>query len=245
MTDIPRLEQHHWAPYQPMVDAIESLASGRGRVLEVGPGHIPFGPATEFVDWQVSPSLAGRTVHVLDINSEPLPFPDGSFDFIYCRHTLEDIYDPIWVCREMDRVGRAGYVETPSPIAECCRGVDAGSPKWRGYNHHRYVIWVENDTLMFIPKYPLIEHLDFGAAEGILVDALNTSPMFWNTYFVWEGGLRCQLLQNGREFGLGQDYDRVLLNAVNQCIGNTGAVIERFLGEPQVPGAARDSPSSD
>lgn len=124
-----------------MVEAIESLAD---RVLEIGPGHIPFGPATEFVDWQVSPSLAGRTVHVLDINAEPLPFSDGSFDFIYCRHTLEDIYDPMWVGREMGRVGRAG-----------------------------------------------------------------------------------------------QDYDRALLTAVQQCIGHTGAVIERFLGVPQAPADTR------
>jgi hypothetical protein len=47
---MPGIEQHHWAPYPPMVQAIESLASGLDRVLEIGPGHIPFGPATEFVD---------------------------------------------------------------------------------------------------------------------------------------------------------------------------------------------------
>lgn len=235
---MPRIEQHHWAPYQPMVEAIAALATGRGRILEIGPGHIPFGPATEFVDWQVSPSLAGRTVHVMDINAESLPFPDKSVDFIYCRHTLEDLYNPMWVCREMDRVGRAGYVETPSPIAECCRGVDAGSPPWRGYNHHRYVIWVDSDTLAFIPKYPLIDHLDFGDAEGVLVDALNTSPMFWNTYYVWEGNLRWRLLQNGREFGLRQDYDRVLLKAVHECVGHTGAITERFLSPPHDGNAA-------
>ena len=161
----------------------------------------------------MSPSLAGRTVHILDINAEPLPFPDGSFDFIYCRHTLEDIYDPMWVCREMGRVGRAGYIETPSRV--------------------------ENDTLMFIPKYPLIEHLDSGDADSVLVDALNTSPMFWNTHFLWPGPLRFRLLQNGREFGLGQDYDRALLNAVQQGIGHTGAVIERFLGVAQAPAGTR------
>ena len=64
-----------------------------------------------------------------------------------------------------------------------------------------------------------------------------------SSHFLWEGTLNAKLLQNGREFGLGHDYDRVLLNAVQQCVGHTGAVIERFLGVPQVPGAAPDSPS--
>jgi hypothetical protein len=231
MKNAPRIAQHHWAPFQPMVQAIESLAAGNGRVLEIGPGHVPFGPATVFVDWQVSSTLAGREVHVLDINKDPLPFADKSFDFVYCRHTLEDIYNPAWVCREMERVAHAGYVETPSPIVECCRGADAGTPSWRGYHHHRYVIWVEDGTLMFVPKYPIIEHLDFGDAESGLVEALNTSPMFWNTYFLWEGRLPHRMLQHDSEYKISEDYSRILLNAARTSVAQTGAIAERFFSE--------------
>jgi methyltransferase family protein len=229
----PTITQHHWAPFKPMVAAVERLAASKARVLEIGPGGAPFPKATVFVDHQEWPHLADRELHVLDVNLHRLPFPDQSFDFVYCRHTLEDIYNPVWVCREMARVGRAGYIETPSPIAETCRGVDAvdtGSAPWRGYRHHRYVVWVENETLLFLPKYPLIEHLDFGGAEDHLVEALNQNPMLWNTYFFWEGALPARLLENERDFEF-RDYASVLLNAARQSVHHTKAIAERFLPE--------------
>jgi hypothetical protein len=193
-----------------MVDAVAALAGKGGAVLEVGPGQKPFRAATAFVDWQPWPQLADRPLHVLDINQEALPFADKSFDFVYCRHTLEDIYNPFWICREMSRVGKAGYVEAPSPLAECCRGVDGGSPRWRGY-HHRYLIWVEQDTLVFIPKWPMLEHLSFGDTEAQMVAILNSHPMFWNSYYFWEGSLRYRLLENGRDYHITDDYGRRIL----------------------------------
>jgi hypothetical protein len=225
-----KITTHYWAPFAPMVEAVARLTASKGRVLEIGPGSEPFPGATVFVDWQNWPNLAGREVHVLDINSEPLPFPDQSFDFVYCRHTLEDISNPIWVCREMARVGGAGYIETPSPIAEICRGVDGGSPDWRGYRHHRYVIWVENGTLMFVPKFPIIEHLDYGEGEAHLVEALNQNPMLWNSYFFWERTLPVKLLEHERDFTFTQ-YGPLLLQAAQQSVHSTQAVAERFLPE--------------
>lgn len=212
-----------------MVQAVESLTAAKATVLEIGPGQTPFSAATEFVDWQAWPGLAGKSVHVLDINQDRLPFPDQSFDFVYCRHTLEDIYNPFWVCREMARVGRAGYVETPSPIAECSRGVDAGSAGWRGYHHHRYVIWVRDGTLMFLPKYPFMEHLNFGEAEAQMIGILNADPIFWNTYFFWEGSLPYRLLQHDQEFRIAADYATLLLSAAQESLQHTNQVAARHL----------------
>src|SRR4029079_11133720 len=31
---------------------------------------------------------------------DPLPFADNSVDFVICSHTLEDVRDPIGMCRE-------------------------------------------------------------------------------------------------------------------------------------------------
>ena len=47
---------------------------------------------------------------------EPLPFEDDRFDFVVCSQTLEDIRDPVRVCAEIMRVGKAGYIETPSRL---------------------------------------------------------------------------------------------------------------------------------
>lgn len=88
------------------------------------------------------------------------PFRDKEFDFVFCSHTLEDIADPFWVCMEMQRVGRRGYIETPSREAESTRGI-AG--KWRinkdyfaGYYHHRWFVEVKDGELVFTAKYPFI-----------------------------------------------------------------------------------------
>jgi hypothetical protein len=231
MTDAVRIQQHHWGPFAPMVRAVESIASGKQSVLEIGPGSTPFSAATEFVDWQAWPQLEGRRVHVLDINQDPLPFADQSFDFVYCRHTLEDLYNPFLVCREMARVGRAGYVETPSPIAECSRGVDGGGAAWRGYHHHRYVVWAHEGTLNFVPKYPIIEHLNFAEAEPEFIKLLNAHPMFWNTYYFWEGPLRYNVLRHDQEFKIAEDYGRLLITAVQQCAAETQRVAERYINE--------------
>jgi len=229
MSDAPCILRHHWAPYAPMVEAVAALAATKASVLEIGPGQTPFAAATAFVDWQDWPSLAGKSTSVLDINQDRLPFPDQSFDFIYCRHTLEDIYNPFWVCREMARVGRAGYIETPSPVAECCRGVDGGAPAWRGYHHHRYIIWVEDGALTFVAKYPFIEYLNFGEAEAQLVGVLNADPMFWNTYFFWDGSLPYRALQHDQGFRIAPDYQQVLLKAAQSSVEHTRQIAARYL----------------
>jgi hypothetical protein len=81
---------------------------------------------------------------------EPFPFADKSLDFAICSHTLEDIRDPIWVCSEMVRVAKAGYIEVPSRIAESTRGWE--SPGIAGLTHHRWLVDIEGDTVSFLHK---------------------------------------------------------------------------------------------
>jgi hypothetical protein len=221
-----------------MVGVAEALAAKGQAVLEIGPGQKPLRAATVFVDWQAWPQLAGRPLHVLDLNQEPLPFADKSFDFVYCRHTLEDLYNPFWVCREMSRVGKAGYVETPSPLAECGRGVDGGSPAWRGYHHHRYLIWVEHETLMLAPKYPILEHLSFGETEAQIVSILNSHPLFWNTYYFWEGVLCYRLLEHDKDYRIAVDYGKKIVQATHQSYEHTKRIAARYLAG-EIPDSVR------
>jgi hypothetical protein len=234
MSQPASIKHHYWAPFEPMVKVVESLTASKAKVLEVGPGQKPFPMATEYVDWQAWPSLQGKPVHALNINQDMLPLADKSFDFVYCRHTLEDLYNPFLMCREMGRVGRSGYIETPSPIAEACRGVDYKSPRWRGYHHHRYLIWVENDTLMFLPKYPLGEHVDFGNLENQLVDWLNAHPLYWNTYYFWEGTLRYRLLEHDKDFRILRDYSRLIVGAIQQSHARTKEIAAKYFPELQL-----------
>src|SRR4051812_23949844 len=80
---------------------------------------------------------------------EPWPFADDQFDFAICSHTLEDIRDPVWVCSELQRVARAGYIEVPSRLEEQTWGVQGN---FVGWTHHRWLIDVTGGRIDFTLK---------------------------------------------------------------------------------------------
>lgn len=88
---------------------------------------------------------------VRDISDpEAWPFDAKMFDYVICSHTLEDIRDPVGVCREIVRVGKAGYIETPGAAIEVTRGIE--SPLWCGWHHHRWLVQEESGGLAFLFK---------------------------------------------------------------------------------------------
>lgn len=99
---------------------------------------------------------------------EPWPYPDDAFDLAICSHTLEDVRDPVWVCRELSRVARAGYVEVPAPVEELTWGVHG---PWVGWTHHHWVCEAEGAGLRFTFKPHLLgapgRHLPAGTTEGL------------------------------------------------------------------------------
>ncbi len=208
-------DPHHWPPIQQVVDHIAASIPDGATVLEIGPGTKPFERATAFVDFADVQAYTKRPVFKVDITSERLPFEDKSFDFVYCRHVLEDSWNPFAICAEMSRVGKRGYIETPSPFAELCRGVDDNAPPYRGYHHHRYIIWSNGTHLKFVSKYPLIEYL--GCPDTKLGDMLREGPKYWNTYFPWEGSIRLRHVQSPADFNVGVNYVGVLGEAISEA----------------------------
>jgi hypothetical protein len=140
------------------------------KVLDVGGGASPFPRANWVIDALRFEALGGGShgnVHLAlgdvprrysadtwvtwDLCSrQPWPFEDKQFDFAVCSHLLEDIRDPIWVCSELSRVAKAGYVESPSRIVEQSTGVE--NPRHCGYYHHRWIINRVGDRLEFRMK---------------------------------------------------------------------------------------------
>lgn len=59
-----------------------------------------------------------------------LPFKDKSFDYIICSHVLEHADDPGVFISELMRVGKGGYIETPTEIGE----------KLYGWPYHKWLI---------------------------------------------------------------------------------------------------------
>ena len=79
-------DQKHWRPQPESLAYVSSLIAEGAKVLEIGPGQIPFSKATHFIDM-----TPGENRIRCDVQFEPLPFEDKSFDFIYTRHTIEDL----------------------------------------------------------------------------------------------------------------------------------------------------------
>jgi len=226
------IHTHRWVPWRPAVEFAERLADGKSLVVELGPGKRPFRPATQFVGRPKTndviaalPEYAG-TFHDLDLSRDELPWGDGEVDFLYTRHTLEDLDDPIWCLREIQRVAKSGYIETPSVINELCRGVDAPidtgeRAPWRGYHHHRSFVWSDGKTLQVCPKYHVIEHVQL--TEQNLYDKLNEGPLYWNTYFWWEGRLPFKAYQHELDFEIGHDYGMLLTRAADESANSCAA----------------------
>ncbi len=126
------------------------------RVLDVGSGHRPHDDATHLIELlPEDDSERGRPVKrlgrpLIHGTVEALPFKRKSFDYVYACHVLEHTKDPAGACRELMRIARAGYIETPSPFYE--QGYNYPHPE-RGWSFHRWFVFVgKDDTLIFEPK---------------------------------------------------------------------------------------------
>lgn len=192
----------HWGPRPSILKYLDSIIPAGARVLEIGPGDTHFARATHFVD-RVPRLKPCSTVNVTD---EPLPFADKFFDFIYCRHVVEDLYNPFLLLREMNRVGKAGYIETPSPVVELTRGVDGGRAEHRGYIHHRWIVWTAYSTLCLVEKATIVEQMNF---HNFTVD-LEEDPFLWNTYLLWNDRFSFKHFQHDVDFQLQTNYLQVL-----------------------------------
>lgn len=140
------------------------LLDERDLVLEIGAWADPFPRADWVVDLNPyetrglygdpsrldSERLSADRWLVRDVcDHEPLPFADNHFDYVVCSHTLEDIRDPVWVCGEMARVSRAGYIEVPAREEEQTRGVHG---PFVGWSHHHWLCDIDPAGISFVLK---------------------------------------------------------------------------------------------
>jgi hypothetical protein len=112
--------QYFSSRYDYQRDYIDFQIKSDDKVLDIGSGNDPFPHATLLADRYLETTRhrnaefqnAGKPVVVTDINN--LPFANKSFDYVYCAHLLEHVEDPIHACSEVMRVGKRGYIETPT-----------------------------------------------------------------------------------------------------------------------------------
>lgn len=167
---------------------------------------------------------------------EPYPFTDKSIDFVICSHTLEDVRDPIWVCAEMNRIAKRGYIEVPSRLAE---SILSPFGSMVGGAHHRWLINIDRESSMvtFVMKPHLIHtswKYRLPRAYGRLLpeDSL-VEAMFWEgslcaveRTFIGEESVQRDLETFIRSVGaysaLRYEVDARLCGLANRWAGATG-----------------------
>lgn len=116
-------------------------------VLEVGSGGNPYPRSNVLIDayeetrerfW--APLVHDRPT-VLSFG-ENLPFKDNAFDYVIAAHVLEHTPHPEKFLAELQRVARAGFIETP----------DAFMERINPYMDHRLEVTVRDDGLVIRKK---------------------------------------------------------------------------------------------
>ena len=110
---------------------------------------------------------------------EPWPLADKEIDFAICSQTLEDVRDPVWVCSELIRVAKAGYIEVPSRLEEQTYGIQG---PWVGWGHHHWIVDTSPDRVEFVFKHHVIHgkaDTHFPAAFLAHLSADDRVQAFW------------------------------------------------------------------
>jgi len=191
---------------------LRELAAAADRVLDVGGWYQPFNLATHVIDLQpyetrrrheaIDPQdverFGAQSWQVADVCAAPWPYPDKFFDFALCSNLLEDVRDPIAVCSELNRVSRAGYIETPSRVREIfaktrfarLRALGGALPEI-GFYHHRWFVEGNGAHLRFTAKTTALseDRASYLTRRDIgrkLSEAESGLGLFWDVGFTYE-----------------------------------------------------------
>ena len=132
------------------IDRLDLSIHKKDWVLEIGSGHNPSYRSNVIVDKYLEDNThrCGDIkiyAHQQFINAdgEHLPFKDKEFDYVICNQVLEHVEHPELFIQEICRVGKRGYMETPSLLGEFL------FPK----ESHKWVILdIDNKLILFEKK---------------------------------------------------------------------------------------------
>jgi len=209
-------------------------------VIDIGCAQTPFMKATHIVDFSKETDKIERIEKSnkfnIDLDIDKIPVIDKFFNFVYCRHTIEDIANPQFAVNEMLRVSPRGFIETPSPLIECLKCVDGQNcdginPQlnYCGYIHHRYIVWSNksNNTIYFLPKYPIIEYLNHNDSFLKKITYIaNKYPVYWNNYYLWDENNKPNIVvyRHGINFTV-HGFHKLLLEGIQSSIEYTNHLL--------------------
>ncbi|MHB8481839.1 MAG: methyltransferase domain-containing protein [Nitrospiria bacterium] len=165
-------------------------------ILEIGSGHNPDSRADILVDKFIDDHREREGRLIIDrpliiADGEALPFRRNSFDYIIAKHVLEHSTEPESFLKEMERVGKGGYIETPNPVAE----------KLFNWPFHRWFVSCEDGELILKKKEET--DVQFGNFFHLLVSSrlsvrifLRLNHKLFNTCFEWKRSIPFKIISD-------------------------------------------------
>jgi hypothetical protein len=196
----------YWHKSQEINNYLLEKTKDLENVIDIGSGSYPFENANITIDGYYD------CTHKINIEVDKLPH--SNYDFVYCRHLLEDLKKPGLLLSEIKKKAKAGYIETPSVYAECCRSIDHDNNHDQiGYAHHNFILWTENKTLFILPKVEeYIKNIDQENLKTHLRD-----PMIWNNYYLFDSEFNYTIL----DYSSKEDYSSLIQRAFEMTLINT------------------------
>lgn len=112
--------------------------------------------ANHFADiWDFSEIFKEKNLNFTKIYPDKrLPFKDKQFDYVICAHVIEHVNDPIMFKSEIERIGKAGYIELPTRLNDNmvfgCDEEEFGHKWWFEFDD-------DNQKLVFAKRINAIE----------------------------------------------------------------------------------------
>jgi hypothetical protein len=98
---------------------ILSQLTNEGIIMDIGSGHNPVPRANILADFfpettlhRGGPLIEDRPLIICSV--ERIPVLSKSIEFVICSHVLEHVESPIRAGKELSRIAKAGYIETPA-----------------------------------------------------------------------------------------------------------------------------------
>jgi len=162
-------------------------------VLDVGSGSTPHPAADVLLERYLDPKHRYSAM-VIDrptvlADACKMPFRDKAFDFVIAFHVLEHVSDPASFLKELQRVGKAGYIETPNAIFE----------RLIPYDVHLLEIMNVNDRLLINKKVSarpdnFLNELELIKRSPKWNRFFNGNPNLFHVRYFWKGEINFEIL---------------------------------------------------
>lgn len=163
------------------------------RVLEIGPGALPYERSDVFLDLTYENKEARRRQSggqerielqkpVVFYDGVKFPFQENEFDYVICSHVIEHVEDVEYFLNEMFRIAKRGYIEYPTILFEYLYGFDV----------HLNFVKRQNNQLIFLKKsktgfksFAPIQKFFLAATEKGYTHSVNELKQFMFEGFEW------------------------------------------------------------